>query len=171
MPPMPPPPAAVAPAASAPSASAARAALERRADDYVVARYYAPCGQGPGARLAAAGDRGWVALTADLMERARLGSACDGEALPQLLGEAMAHRPRVVLPYVDRSPRFSPERICLPERIEPSRQRVRRDVATLRGARCARFASRNWPPPAHVPGRLRPGAATSGLNRQVKPAS
>lgn len=129
-----PPPSVVAPATSAPAASVARAQLAHRGDDYVVARYYASCGSGPGARRAAAGDPGWVALTAELMERAKLGSACDGEAMPQLLGDAMARRPRVVLPYVDRAPAFAAERICLPGRIEPSRVQVRQDVARLRAA-------------------------------------
>ena len=128
------PPAAVAPASTAPAASVARAELTRRGDDYVVARYYASCGSGPGARRTAAGDIGWVALTADLMERGKLGSACDGEALPMLLGEAMALRPRAVLPYVGRSAAFAPSRICLPPRIEPSQAQVRRDVARLHAA-------------------------------------
>ncbi len=126
------PPPAVAPADSAPPASVARAQLARRGDDYVVARYYASCGSGPGARRTAAGDPGWVALTAELMERAKLGSACDGEAMPQLLAQAMGRRPRAVLPYVNRSPALAAERICLPARIEPSGGRVRSDVAALR---------------------------------------
>lgn len=134
MTPPPPPPPAVAPATSAPAASVARAQLAQRGDDYVVARYYATCGGGSGARRTAAGDPGWVALTAELIKRGRMGSACDGEAMPILLGEAMALRPSVVLPLVGRSPELSPAAICLPLRIEPTPAQMRKDVSALRQA-------------------------------------
>lgn len=127
-------PPAIPPAAVAPPIATARADLVKRGPDYVIARYYAVCGDGVGARRAAAGDPGWISLTVGLVQ-SHAGDGCESEALPIILGEAMGRRPRALLPYVvTDSPDLALGRICLPDRIEPEAATVRADLTRLRRA-------------------------------------
>jgi hypothetical protein len=59
----------------------------------------------------ASGDPEWIKLSVRLLD---FSDACYTEGIQASLGQAMESAPEIVLPYVNKSPLLSADRICLP---------------------------------------------------------